>query len=195
MSTPTEDTSQGLGILKGRRKGTATRKPSALSTPPEGPAVLPPLPESHTTMVEAVQRRTPLLLDPRQRDQLHVVEIGGHVPAARLDTDYVVSPFTASEQLLPTGCKTPISRTLWVKGQHVRRDVFATYLQAHPELAEAPPVEVGPPADESTVCAHDVTLTQACEHCPEGLAQIVATSTEEDQTSTGAPEPTPPTAV
>lgn len=152
MSTPAADPTIGgddadLTELKGRRKKSVTRRtvPAAPTTDVE----LPPLPDSHPTMTEALARPRSLpALHPLERTRLAVVETGGHVPGAALDADYIVSPFDATEQHTPWGCRTPITRQLWARGQHVRRDVFATYLATHPELAS--PVEPVPDQEMST---------------------------------------------
>lgn len=193
MSTPAKEAKPtGLAALKNRRKDATPRRPSALSEPPV--EELPSLPDAHPTMVQAVQRRTPLLLDPRQREQLHVVEIGGHVPSALLEQDYVVSPFDAHEQLTPLGCTTPIMRSLWTAGQHVRRDVFATYLALHPELVATDETEADestPQVDsvDATPCEHE-SVQVGCETC-----QVAATPPAETNERGGAPDVAPPTAV
>lgn len=147
MSTPaTSD--EDLAGLKGRRKAKAPRRPSVLTNVP-GEEELPPLPDAHDTMTAALSRPAGLpVLHPLERRRLAVVETGGHVPAANLEADYVVSPFDAQEQIVPWGCTTPIARTLWVRGQHVRRDVFATYLAEHPEL-DPNAVELPPEVDDT----------------------------------------------
>jgi len=175
MSTPAPN-DEDLAGLKSRRKAKNPRRPSVLNTP--GEEELPPLPDAHDTMAAALSRPAGLpALHPLERRRLAVVETGGHVPAANLEADYVVSPFDAQEQIVPWGCTTPIARTLWARGQHVRRDVFATYLAQHPELdpntVELPAVadsdaDIEPDTDPVTGSGDpaDTTPTEA----PDGVA-------------------------
>lgn len=72
-------------------------------------------------------RRMPFLFDPAEMPV--VVESGGHVPPADFDKYYVVAEHPASEQIVPDGCRTPVARTLWHRGQHVRRDVYLGWLR------------------------------------------------------------------
>lgn len=134
--------------LKAQRKlGRGSRR-SVLSGPPPAAAGLapgsidveqdlPPLPDAHTTMTAALARPSGLAaLDPLARRRPAVAELGGHVPDGIL-SDYVISAFDATEQVTPRGCITPVARLLWCTGQHVRRDVYQTYLNSHPELAQS----------------------------------------------------------
>jgi hypothetical protein len=132
MTSAADPDGTDLSTLKGRRKARAARRSQ---TPPTDIVELPPLPDAHKSMTAALRRPAGLaVLHPLERGRLAVVEIGGHVPAANLAEHYVVAEFDASEQHTPWGCRTPITRQLWTKGQHVRRDVYATYLATHPEL-------------------------------------------------------------
>lgn len=120
--------------LKGRRKRAATqRKTPSTPAPPDENAPV-PLPDAHPNMTSALRRPAGLpVFDPRLVKTLAVAETGGHVPASRM-SDYVVAAFDATEQVRPPRCLTPVTRVLWSKGQHVRRDVYQTFLDAHPEL-------------------------------------------------------------
>lgn len=159
MTTPTapppgaESDTGDTASLKNRRRAAGGRKRSMLApakVPPADDAdTAPPLPDAHPDMANALQRRQMTVLHPRERNQPTVAEAGGYVPPSLL-RDYVVSEFNASEQLTPPGCRTPITRNLWSRGQHVRRDVYQTYLHTHPELAPHPVDEVElPDPDES----------------------------------------------
>lgn len=44
---------------------------------------------------------------------------------------YVVADCDASEQMVPPGCKTPVARILWRKGNRVRRDLYEAVMGAH----------------------------------------------------------------
>jgi hypothetical protein len=134
MTSPADPDGTDLSGLKGRRKSRAHPRRPAMPT--LDTVELPPLPDAHETMADALRRPAGLpALHPLERTRLVVVETGGHVPAANLTGNYVVAEFDGTEQHTPWGCRTPISRVLWNKGQHVRRDVYATYLAEHPELA------------------------------------------------------------
>lgn len=149
MTTPADPDGTDLTALKGRRK--AARPRTRQQTAPTTDVELPPLPDAHESMTAALRRPAGLpALHPLERGRLVVVETGGHVPAANLVGDYVVAEFDASEQHTPRGCRTPISRVLWSRGQHVRRDVYNTYLAQHPELAPADAAEDDPDAENGT---------------------------------------------
>ena len=114
------------------------------------------------------------VLDPLLRRRLTVAELGGHVPNAAM-TDYQVSAFDATEQILPWGCKTPITRLLWRAGQHVRRDVYQTYLNEHPELAESLITEIALPDPDSGAESVDVPVRPDAENTtvqPDTTVQI-----------------------
>lgn len=72
-------------------------------------------------------RNMPFLFDPAEMPV--VVESNGHVPLADFEKFYVIAEHDADEQIIPDGCRTPVSRALWLRGQHVRRDVYATWLR------------------------------------------------------------------
>lgn len=149
LETSAEQDANDAATLKGRRRASSTRKRSVLSpaTPPVDDEQPPPLPESHPTMAAALSRRAMTLGHPADKRQPAVAETSGYVPPSAL-RDYVVAEFDAAEQLTPPGCRTPITRSLWAKGQHVRRDVYQTYLDQHPEAALRPIQDVQLPDPE-----------------------------------------------
>lgn len=108
--------STAVAALKKRRRrtGAAAAKPTPEELVAERAPGTPPM-----------QRRQPFLFDPAEMPV--VVEIGGTVPPADFEAYYVVAEHDASQQIVPDGCKTPVSRTLWLSGQHVRRDVYALW--------------------------------------------------------------------
>lgn len=110
--------STAVAALKKRRRQRGGA--AALPTPEEMIA-------EHEPGTPLMKRRQPFLFDPAEMPV--VIEIGGMVPPADFDTYYVVAEHSAAQQIVPDGCKTPISRTLWLAGQHVRRDVYALWLK------------------------------------------------------------------
>lgn len=99
-----------------RQRGGAASKPTPEELVVEREPGTPPL-----------QRRQPFLFDPAEMPV--VVESNGHVPPADFDKYYLRAQVDATEQIVPDGCRTPVARTLWLRGQHVRRDVYATWLR------------------------------------------------------------------
>lgn len=153
LNTSAEQDASDAAALKGRRRAVGTKKRSVLAaaTPPPADEPLPPLPESHPTMAAALSRRAMTLGHPADKNQPAVAELGGFVPSSTM-RDYVVAQFDASEQLVPSGCRTPITRSLWAKGQHVRRDVYQTYLDQHPEtMLTVQDVQLPEPEDPEVV--------------------------------------------
>lgn len=120
------DTNPEAASLRGKR-------PAKRATPP-APApggtplsrVTDPEPSS---VYEYMTARTFTLFDPREKAP--IIEIGGHVPEADLEDMYARSEFDAYETLLPAGCTTGVSRMLWQRGQHVRRDVYERYIEKY----------------------------------------------------------------
>jgi hypothetical protein len=112
--------SSAVAALKKRRRrsGAAAVKPTPEELAAERPPGAPPM-----------RRRQPFLFDPAE--MAVVVEIGGVVPPADFAAYYVVAEHDASESIVPDGCKTPVSRTLWRAGQHVRKDVYYGWLRDH----------------------------------------------------------------
>ena len=98
---------------------------------PRGGAPARPSPEEMVAEREPgtppLQRRQPFLFDPAEMPV--VVESNGHVPPADFDRYYVIAEHDASESVVPDGCRTPVARTLWLRGQHVRKDVYAAWLR------------------------------------------------------------------
>lgn len=122
------DINPEAAALRGKR----TRRPTQAEPQPGGTTLsahllVPATPPA--TVAEAMGRRSFLLFDPAELPP--VVEIGGHVPSAELDDRYIVSEFDASETIVPAGCTTGVSRLLWQRGQHVRRDIYAQYVNTH----------------------------------------------------------------
>lgn len=120
MTTPDES---GADELKARRK----RKP---------PQQRQSTPLSETARQEAAEvqanpspwrRRLPTLFDPREMPV--VLEANGAVPPSTLE-HYVVAEFDASESVVPQGCVTPVVRSLWARGAHVRSDVYEAHVRA-----------------------------------------------------------------
>lgn len=77
-----------------------------------------------------------------------VVEVGsaGFAGVVPHDPDYVVADCDAQESMVPPGCYTPVSRTLWVRGQRVRRDLYEAVMAAHAGRAADGTATVAPPA-------------------------------------------------
>jgi hypothetical protein len=102
-----------------------------------------PSPEQMTAERESgtppMKRSMPFLFDPAEMPV--VVETNGHVPPADFEKYYVVARHGAHEQTTPDGCRTPVTRTLWLPGQHVRRDVYLTWLKDNGIEEETPSVE------------------------------------------------------
>jgi hypothetical protein len=106
-----------------RRSGAAATKPTPDEMLAEREPGTPPM-----------QRRQPFLFDPAEMPI--VVETGGTVPPADFDTYYVVAEHAASQSIVPEGCVTPVSRTLWLAGQHVRRDVYLRWRKDNGLMSE-----------------------------------------------------------
>lgn len=98
------------------------------------------------SVFERMNTRRFILFDPREKAP--VIELGGHVPHAEMD-DYVLSEFDAGETIVPAGCVTGVSRSLWQKGQHVRRDIYEEYVRRYltPEQPVIGAAPQSPPAD------------------------------------------------
>lgn len=127
MSTDTESNPEAAG-LRGKRSTKRTEPPA----PVPGTTALtqdPPRTAKPVSVFETMNDRKFVLFDPREKAP--VIEVGGHVPEADLGEVYVRSEFDASETLIPTGCTTGVSRVLWQKGQHVRRDVYEDYINRY----------------------------------------------------------------
>lgn len=154
LNTTAEQEASDTASLKSRRRATTKKRSVLSSAAPLGEEQPPPLPDRHENMGAALTRRSMTLLHPSEKHQPFVAETGGYVPSSRMK-DYVVAEFDASEQLTPPGCRTPITRTLWSVGQHVRRDVYATYLDEHPELLPATVVNLPEPGDDSEIDGED----------------------------------------
>lgn len=113
--------------LKGRRatKPTVTPGGTALSqsmvSPPKGD----PVPDGSVYATLAAKHPR-VLFDPSGMPI--VLEQGGHVSEATIGEHYVISEFDAGETMIPAGCTTAITRTLWQKGHRVRRDAYAAYI-------------------------------------------------------------------
>lgn len=125
--------SAAVASLKKRRRrtGAAATKPTPEEMVAEREPGTPPM-----------QRRQPFLFDPAEMPI--VVETGGTVPPADFDTYYVVAEHAASQTIVPEGCVTSVSRTLWLAGQHVRRDVYLRWCKDNgllPEDASTEPAE------------------------------------------------------
>lgn len=106
-----------LKALKGRRR---PRGAAARPTPEQ-------LIEQREPGTPPLKRSMPFLFDPAEMPV--VVESGGHVPPADFAQYYVIAEHDAGEQIVPDGCLTPVNRTLWHRGQHVRRDVYLGWLR------------------------------------------------------------------
>lgn len=63
----------------------------------------------------------PLILEPQPTSAVALPD----------DADYVIAECDAEESMVPSGCITPISRTLWFKGYRIRRDLYEAVLAAH----------------------------------------------------------------
>lgn len=124
--------------LKGRRPARNTNTPrpgaTALSEPMANPPTGDPAPDG-TVYESLVMRHPRVLFDPSTMPV--VLESSGFISEATRDQHYVISEFDAGESIVPTGCITPISRTLWRKGNHVRRDAYETYVEKYGNPAEA----------------------------------------------------------
>lgn len=112
--------------LKNRRGRGGGRK---TTTPPPPDAAAP-------TMGDALTRTNPALFDPAEMPT--VIEVGGHVPHADYADYYVRAEIDGVEFVVPDGCRTAVARTLWMRGQHVRRDVYLTYLATTEQKSAAP---------------------------------------------------------
>lgn len=116
--------------LKGRRASTRTPPPPPGQTPlsrdMSGPQSVPDGTPFHGTLAA---QHPAVLLDPAT---MPVVREGsGYVSEAALGKHYVVAEFDATETIYPPGCTTPISRVLWHKGNQVRRDAYALFLERY----------------------------------------------------------------
>lgn len=128
MSNDT-DINPEAASLRGKRptKRTGAPAPTAGATPLS--QTLAAEPGEPASVYEQMNQRKFILFDPRE--SAPVIEIGGHVPEAELHDNYVRSEFDASETLIPPGCVTGVSRMLWQRDQHVRRDIYAAYVQRY----------------------------------------------------------------
>jgi hypothetical protein len=113
-----------LKALKTRRR---PRGANARPTPEE-------LVEQREPGTPPLKRSMPFLFDPAEMPV--VVESGGHVPPADFAKYYVIAEHDAAEQFVPDGCRTAVMRTLWLRGQHVRRDVYLGWLRDNNLLPE-----------------------------------------------------------
>lgn len=168
-----------VSTLKGRRKRAAAQRTATPATPAPNEDAPIPLPPTHDSMTAALRRPAGLpAFDPRLITTLAVAETGGHVPASRMDA-YVVAAFDATEQVRPPRCRTPVTRVLWSKGQHVRRDVYQAFLDAHPEIDPATGIITITPTDALTEPEGEPNLVN-----PEGNP-----STDPATPSEGEPNP------
>lgn len=120
------DTNPEAAALRGKRtKRTQAPQPGTTALSREATTD----PDAPTTVYAAMSRQTFVLFDPAEMPP--VVEIGGHVPDAVLADKYVRSEFDASETMVPPGCVTGVSRSLWQRGQHVRRDIYEDYVKRY----------------------------------------------------------------
>lgn len=126
--------------LKNRRATTATAAAAAKPTDP-------PLADVAVAIGEEASRRYPALFDPRE-PVFAPMEASGTAPPGVVDDRYVIAPEDASEQLYPNGCRTPVVRSLWRKGQHVPRHVFEAW-QARQQEAEESPEPTTEPTPEA----------------------------------------------
>lgn len=127
MSTEADTNPEAAG-LRGKRPSKRTGPPA----PVPGTTALtrePLLTAEPVSVFETMNDRMFVLFDPREKAP--VVEVGGHVPEAELGDVYVRSEFDANETVTPTGCTTGVSRVLWQKGQHVRRDIYEDFIQRY----------------------------------------------------------------
>lgn len=147
LTTSAEQDAHDAATLKGRRRANTKAKRSVLAPVPTEDTP-PPLPDAHPNMASALSRRAPTLMHPMDKRQPPVAESGGYLPSSQL-REYVVAEFDAAEQIVPAGCRTAVTRSLWSQGQHVRRDVYQTYLELHPELVPVPVVTVELPPEDS----------------------------------------------
>lgn len=126
--------------LKGRRPARSNNTPRPGSTALSEPMANPPTgdPAPNGTVYESMVMRHPrVLFDPATMPL--VLESSGFISEATRNQHYVVSPFDAGESIVPQNCKTAISRTLWRKGNHVRRDAFEAYVEKYGDpTAEEP---------------------------------------------------------
>lgn len=116
--------------LKGKRPPRAGAQPGG--TPLSAAMVHPPTgdPVPDGTVYQTLAAVHPrVLFDPAGMPL--VVEEGGHVSEAILSDHYVISEFDAGETMIPPGCRTGITRTLWHKGNRVRKDAYAAYLSKY----------------------------------------------------------------
>lgn len=139
MTKDAPDTNPEAAGLKGRRAPRTGPTPggTALSEPMVNPPTGDPVPDGsvYQTLAAAHPR---VLFDPAGMPV--VLEEGGHVSEATLGEHYVISEFDAAETMIPAGCTTGISRTLWQKGHRVRRDAYAAYITKYgdPGVPTAP---------------------------------------------------------
>lgn len=108
-------TDTAVTALKARRRGARA----------EGRAPLPPT-EPAADLGTALTRPHPLVMDPAELPV--VIETNGHVVAADLEDIYLRAQVDGIRHYVPDGCRTPVAQQLWTIGQHVRRDVYLTYL-------------------------------------------------------------------
>lgn len=108
--------------LKARRQSAKTTAPK---TPPPAPA--PPqvgndslsgIPSTPTAPAPAPRESNYFMLSDH-RPERQVLETGGMYGGDVLGDDFVRAETNAVETIYPTGCKTPVHRTLWLAGQHV----------------------------------------------------------------------------
>jgi hypothetical protein len=138
-----------LDKLKATRRGGGRPGRASLGAP--APSATPDQPVG-----QQIQRSMPYLFDPAEMPI--VVEASGYLPPADFDEFYVVAAVDGNRNVVPDGCRTPVSVRMWATGQHVRRDVYAAYLkelggEAYEQwLAAQRPVETVdlPPSDESS---------------------------------------------
>lgn len=62
-----------------------------------------------------------------------VLEVGssGFAGVIPENSDYVIAECDAQESMTPPNCYTPVNRTLWIRGQRVRRDLYDAVMGAH----------------------------------------------------------------
>jgi hypothetical protein len=115
---------------------------AAMPTPVNGPLV-----DNGTiaASLPSVERSTFAVLDPASTAGA-VADLSPYAATTGNRDGYVQAPVDAHELHYPMGCKTPVTRRAWMRGQWVRADVYRAWASQQPEGVDTTPMPPAAPA-------------------------------------------------
>lgn len=114
-------TNPDAAALKAKRADTRAAQAKADATPAAPPAIGQGRPARNELIL--FDPSTPLVVA-QATGSLYGVEAGEQIEG------FTIAPEDAFETFTPEHCTTPVSRTLWTKGQHVRNEDYEAYVAA-----------------------------------------------------------------